>query len=145
MPAMTGSFSGSVRGQTSISLPDRPSHTLDLAEITGRQKSSDERWNNASITYWGFTDIIEGKGTQRGYFVNSHGCEDRDWGTFEGKVATISGQITVEGTWQFTGGSGKFSGLAGNGTFKTRLTSPTDVEASWQGTYELAGAKATGA
>jgi len=145
MPAMTGSFSGSVRGQTSISLPDRPSHTLDLAEITGRQKSSDERWNNASITYWGFTDIIEGKGTQRGYFVNSHGGEDRDWGTFEGKVATISGQITVEGTWQFTGGSGKFSGLAGNGTFKTRLTSPTDVEASWQGTYELAGAKATGA
>ena len=145
MPAMTGSFSGSVRGQTSISLPDRPSHTLDLAEITGRQKSSDERWNNASITYWGFTDIIEGKCTQRGYFVNSHGGEDRDWGTFEGKVATISGQITVEGTWQFTGGSGKFSGLAGNGTFKTRLTSPTDVEASWQGTYELAGAKATGA
>jgi len=142
MPAMTGSFSGSVRGQTSISLPDRPSHTLDLAEITGRQKSSDERWNNASITYWGFTDIIEGKGTQRGYFVNSHGGEDRDWGTFEGKVATISGQITVEGTWQFTGGSGKFSGLTGNGTFTTKMSSPTEVEASWQGAYELAAAKA---
>jgi len=142
MPAMTGSFSGSVRGQTSISLPDRPSHTLDLAEITGRQKSSDERWNNASITYWGFTDIIEGKGTQRGYFVNAHGGEDRDWGTFEGKVATISGQITVEGTWQFTGGSGKFSGLTGNGTFTTKMSSPTEVEASWQGAYELAAAKA---
>ena len=145
MPNMTGSFSGNASVQTSISLPDRPTHALNLAEIRGLQKCSDEKWNNASITYWGFTDIIEGKGTQRGYFVNSHGGEDRDWGTFEGKVATISGQITVEGTWQFTGGSGKFSGLAGNGTFKTRLTSPTDVEASWQGTYELAGAKATGA
>lgn len=145
MPTMTGSFSGNVRVHTSISLPDRPSHTLDLAEISGRQKSSDEKWNNAAITYWGVTDIVEGKGTQRGYFVNAHGGDDRDWGTFEGKVAANGGQITVEGTWQFTGGSGKFSGLTGNGAFKTRMTSPTEVEASWQGTYELAGAKAMGA
>jgi hypothetical protein len=48
----------------------------------------------------------------------------------------------VEGKWQYTGGAGDFAGITGNGTFKTRLTSPTTVEGSWQGTYELAGAAA---
>jgi hypothetical protein len=142
MPAITGSFSGKVRVQTAISVPDQLNHELNLAEIAGTQKSPDEKWNNAAITYWGITDLVEGRGTQLGYFVNVHGEVDRDWGTFEGRVATTGGQITVEGTWQFTGGDGKFKGLTGGGTFKTRLSSPTQVEASWQGNYELATVKA---
>ncbi len=142
MPAVSGSFSGNVKLQTAIALSDQTGHELNLAEIGGTQKSPDEKWNNAAITYWGITDLVEGKGTQRGYFVNVHGEGDRDWGTFEGRLATSGGQITVEGSWQFTGGSGKFKGLTGNGTFKTRMSSPRDVEASWQGTYELAAAKA---
>ncbi len=36
----------------------------------------------------------------------------------------------------------KFKGLTGNGTFKTKMTSPRDAEATWQGAYELATAKA---
>lgn len=142
MPGMSGSFSGNVRLQTVVALSDQPNHDLNLAEISGKQRSSDEKWNNAAITYWGITDVVEGQGTQRGYFVNAHGEGDRDWGTFEGKVATSGGQVTVEGTWQFTGGSGNFRGLTGNGTFKTRLTSPAQVEGTWQGSYELAAAKA---
>jgi len=142
MPAMTGSFSGNIRLQTAISLPDQTNHSLSLAEISGTQKCSDEKWNNATITYWGITDLTEGKGTQHGYFVNAHSESDRDWGTFEAKVTTTDGQTTVEGTWQFTGGSGSFRGLTGDGTFKTRVTSATELEGSWQGAYELAAAKA---
>ena len=142
MPAMSGSFTGSVKLQTAVTLSDQSKHELNLAEIGGTQKASDEKWNNATITYWGFTDVVEGKGSQRGYFTQVHTEGDRDWGTFEGKVVTSSGQITVEGTWQFSGGSGKFKGLSGNGTFKTKMSSPSQVEATWQGTYELASAKA---
>ena len=142
MPTMSGSFSGSARMQTSVSLPDPPAHELALAEITGTQKSSDEKWNNSAITYWGFTDLAGGSGTQRGYFVNNHGEAGRDWGTFEGKVAVSGNAVTVEGNWEFTGGSGKFSGLTGNGTFKTVASSPTDAQGTWQGAYELAIAKA---
>ncbi|MCI0623562.1 MAG: hypothetical protein L0387_18200 [Acidobacteria bacterium] len=145
MPSLSGSFSGSVRMQTSISPPDLPNRELNLAEITGAQKCTDALWDDAGITYWGFTDIAEGKGTQRGYFVNVHGEADRDWGTFEGRVTMSGSEINVEGTWQFVGGSGKFNGLTGDGTFKTRMTSPTTVEAYWQGAYELAGARAMGA
>ena len=142
MPAISGSFSGSVKVQTAVALSDQSNHELSLAEISGTQKSSDEKWNNTFITYWGTTDVVDGKGSQRGYFVNDHATDGRDWGTFEGKVATSNGVITVEGTWQFTGASGKFQGLTGKGAFTTKMSSPTAVEASWQGTYELATTKA---
>ena len=62
MPAVSGSFSGNVKVQTAITLSDQSNHELNLAEIGGTQKSSDEKWNNAAITYWGTTDVVEGKG-----------------------------------------------------------------------------------
>jgi len=89
-----------------FAVSDQSNHELNLAEIGGTQKSSDEKWNNAAITYWGITDVVGGKGSQRGYFVNDHGVDSRDWGTFEGKVAANDAEITVEGKYQFTGGSG---------------------------------------
>lgn len=141
MVNLSGTFSGRIDSQSAVALPDVPHHDLSLAQISGVQKSSDANWNNTSITYWGVTDVVEGKGTQRGYFVNVHEAGDRDWGSFEGKVTTSGNQVTVEGTWQFTGGSGKFTGLSGGGTFRTRMTSPTEVECSWQGAYQLAAAK----
>ena len=142
MPAISGSFSGSVKVQTAVALSDQSNHELSLAEISGTQKSSDERWNNAAITYWGITDLVGGRGSQRGYFAHVHAKDGRDWGTFEGSITTSGAEITVEGTWQYTGGDGKFQGLTGKGTFKTKMTSPRTVEASWQGTYELATTKA---
>jgi hypothetical protein len=125
-----------------ISLDDQPNHSLGLAEVSGTQSSSDAKWNNSAITYWGTTDMQGTQGTQRGYFLNDHGSAGQDRGTFEGNVSVVAGEVAVEGKWQYTGGAGDFAGITGNGTFKTRLTSPTTVEGSWQGTYELAGAAA---
>jgi hypothetical protein len=142
MANLTGSFSGHIKSQSAIAVPDQSGHDLSLAEVAGTQKSPDANWNNASLTYSGITDIIDGEGTQRGYFLNTRADGDRDWGTFEGRVTTLNGLLTVEGTYQETGGTGKFKGLTGNGTFKTRMTSPRDVEATYQGTYQLATAKA---
>jgi len=142
MTNLTGSFSGHIKSQSAIAVPDQSGHDLSLAEVVGTQKSADANWNNASLTYAGITDLIDGKGTQRGYFLNTRADGDRDWGTFEGRVTTVNGLLTVEGTYQETGGTGKFKGITGNGTFKTRMTSPRDVEATYQGTYQLAAAKA---
>ncbi len=141
MPAISGSFSGNVKVQTALAVSDQSNHELNIAEIGGTQKSKDEKWNNAAINYWGITDVVGGNGSQSGYFVNDHGENGRDWGTFEGRVATNGAEVTVEGKYQFTGGSGKFAGLSGDGTFKTKMSSPRDVEATWQGTYQLASAK----
>jgi len=138
MPNISGSFSGRATSKTTISLPDIPDHAMNLMEVTGLQKSSDEKWNEARITYWGAADLIAGNGPQRGYFVNEHPDGDRDFGTFEGKIATAGGQVTIEGNWKYAGGTGKFKGITGGGTYKGRATSPVELENSWEGTYQLA-------
>jgi len=142
MPSITGTFSGKITKQQALPLSDQPNHEMSIAEVSGTQKSSDALWNNASITYWGVTDVLEGKGTQRGYYNNVHGDKGRDWGTFEGKVSMTGGSMTVEGTWKFAGGDGEFRGISGGGKFKTVAKTETDIECSWEGAYELAKAQA---
>lgn len=141
MPSITGSFSGRISKQSALPLTDQPNHELGIAEVSGTQKSPDPLWNNASITYWGVTDLLDGKGLQRGYYNNVHGDKGRDWGTFEGKVTAAGGALTVEGTYKFSGGDGEFRGLTGGGKFKTVLKSETELECSWEGNYELAKAQ----
>ena len=138
MQKLSGSFSGRATSQTVISLEDVSNHEMHLATITGLQKTSDNNWKDAKITYWDASDVVDGNGPQRGYFVNVHPNGDRDIGTFEGKVKTAGGQVTIEGTWKYVDGTGMFKGITGGGTYKGRMTSPTEVENTWEGTYELA-------
>jgi hypothetical protein len=142
MPDVNGSFSGKARLQTAVSLTDVAGHELQVAEIRGSQHSNDPNWDKAELTYWGVADIINGNGTQKGYFDNERADGDRDCGTFEGKVTTVQGETTLEGTWQTTSGTGKFTGVKAGGTYKGRVTSPIDIEMTWEGHYELAASKA---
>jgi len=142
MPAFSGSFSGTIRTQSAVSVPDQPNHSLSVSEVAGTQSSTDPKWNNSPIHYWATIDLVGTEGIQRGYFVNDHGAAGIDRGTFEGNVSVVDGQHVVEGKWQYAGGEGSFSGITGGGTFKTKLTSPTAVETTWEGAYELAAARA---
>ena len=141
MTEFSGSFSGRARVLTALSLADVPDHQLQTVEIGGPQSSTDEMWNAARVTYWGVTDIVSGNGSQRGHFLNEHPDGSRNWGTFEGKVTTSGQETAVDGTWQFSSGTGQFENIKGQGTFKTRLTSPTDAQCTWQGRYEVAAAR----
>lgn len=138
MAEFSGSFSGRVRVFTTLSAADISGHELQTLEITGSQNSTDAHWNGARVTYWGVSDLISGNGTQRGYYVNERADGSRDWGTFEGKVVTTQDGTTIEGTWRVSDGTKKFAGATGQGTYKTRLTSPTELECQWHGRYELA-------
>jgi hypothetical protein len=143
MPSITGSFSGRITEQSTLSLSDQPNHLIGIAEISGTQSSPDPLWNNSNITYWGVTDVLSGQGSQRGYFNNVHADSGRDWGTFEAQVAARDGAMTVEGTFEFAGGDGLYRGITGGGKFKTVMKSETELEASWNGAYELAMAQGT--
>jgi hypothetical protein len=138
MPNITGSFSGRATAQSAMSVPDVANHEVNLMHVSGVQRSPDDNWNNTRIHYWGISDLLDGRGTQHGYFVNEHEDGGRDHGTFEGKVAIIGGQMTIEGTWKFIDGTGKYKGLAGNGTYRGRMTAPGVFEDTWEGAYELA-------
>jgi hypothetical protein len=141
MPSITGSFLGRITQHSALPLTDQANHELSIAEVSGTQKSADPLWNNSKITYWGVTDLLDGKGSQRGYFNNVHPDGGRDWGTFDGQVTTAGGSVTVEGAYKFGGGDGEYRGLTGGGKFKTVMKSETELEASWEGNYELAKAQ----
>jgi hypothetical protein len=138
MPNFSGSFSGRANSQTTIAARDSPDHELNLVEITGPQTSSDQKWNGATVTYWGISDLSSGSGSQRGYFTNEHANGDRDQGLFEGTVTADGNEVALEGIWRFSGGTGSLRGLSGSGTYKGRMTSPSEVEMSWEGSYQLA-------
>lgn len=138
MPKISGSFSAYVSAETTLFPEDQPNHQVQLAEVHATQRSDDPSWNNGRLTYCGVTDLVSGTGTQQGYFVNEHTDGDRDCGTFEGRITTASGQATIEGTFTFTNGTGKLKGIRGNGAFKGRQVSPTEIEMSWTGVYEVA-------
>ena len=52
MQNVSGSFSGRATTQATISPQDTPNHGLNLLEVAGVQKTSDDNWNDAKITYW---------------------------------------------------------------------------------------------
>ncbi len=72
------------------------------------------------LTCWEVADIINGNGTQWGFSANDCADGDRDFGTFEGKVTT-RGETTLEGTWQTTSGTGKFTDVKAGGCIRGRL------------------------
>ena len=119
-------------------LKRRAMRAFSLRHNTVPSGGFNENWDNAELVYWGVLDLVEGNGTQRGYYVNQRANGDRDCGTFEGKVTTVQGQTTLEGTWQAVTGTGKFAGVKAGGTYQGRMTSLNEVEMSWEGRYELA-------
>jgi hypothetical protein len=144
MPAISGTFSGAITVQTAMAVGDHANHEMLLAQVRGPQKSIDPLWHDATISYFAVLDLVEGKGTQRGYFINAHVDGGNSWGTFEGAVVPVGGEVRCDGTWQHTGGNGNYAGVSGEGTFSMRMTSPKTVETAWKGAYELAGAAAAG-
>ncbi len=137
MTKISGSFSGKVNWQTVVSLPHAPGHVFSLGEVGGPQESSDPNWEGATITYWGSADLVNGTGKQSGYWVNNHPNGDQDWGTFGGRITTSDGQTVMEGTFEYTGGTGRFEKIRGGGTYKGLLPTPDQVENAWEGEYEL--------
>ena len=142
MKHMAGSFAGKITQQSTLTLTDQPNHAMNIAEVHGTQKSSDPLWNDAKITYWGVTDLLDGKGTQRGYFDNDHAGAGRDWGTFEARVTTVDGGMIAEGTFKVAGGDGKYRGITGGGRFKSVMKSEIEIECTWDGDYELGKSQA---
>lgn len=136
MPPISGTFEGRAVIHGGVPVGDQEDHQMLLAQVQGPQTSPDPNWNGATITYSALLDLVAGKGTQRGYFVNVHPDGGRDWGTFEGAITTIGDELHCEGRWTITGGSGRFEGIVGNGTFAMRMPNPETVETIWEGVYE---------
>jgi hypothetical protein len=138
MPNLAGSFSGKSSVQTSISCHDIPEHKISIMELSCPLIGSEDNWQDAQITLWGTADLIQGFGPLRGYFAIEHPNGDSDCGTYDGHLAVVNRQVIMEGTWRYTHGTGQFASISGNGRYKGRMISASQVEISWQGNYQIA-------
>jgi hypothetical protein len=108
--------------QQSIDVGDRAGHALVLLKLSctwttplemAGLKSKDQ---TAIIT----SDVSGEKGQDRGYVVITMDNGDKAFIRFTGSVTTgKDGASTGEGTWSYTGGTGKLKGLTGKGTYKS--------------------------
>src|SRR5207245_6311124 len=98
MPSISGSFSGTITQQFGLPLNDQSNHLLAIAEVNGTQNSSDPLWNNSKISYWGVNDLLNGEGTQTGYFNNVHPDGGRDFALECSKVSATVRMDVVEVT-----------------------------------------------
>jgi hypothetical protein len=49
-------------------LADQHTHEISIVEVSSTQKSADLLWDNSKITYWGVTDLLDGKDSRHGYY-----------------------------------------------------------------------------
>ncbi len=81
----------------------------------------------------GTYDFSQGSDTHRGYVVRTRSDGSTTTSTYEGRAQYGKDSATWEGTSMYIGGTGKFAGIKGEGTYKgTRYSnkmSVTDFEA----------------
>ncbi len=129
-----------VISRTTASPGDVPGHELIQDISLVETKSADPDWDGANAVVHGQSDQIEGSGSHRGYATHSHADGSETHFSYEGNHTTTvheegAWETALEGTFQWTGGSGKFSNIKGGGTYGGRGT-PEEVTESWDGEVE---------
>jgi hypothetical protein len=114
-----------------MEVSDVPGHVVGISESPGlifvtKGPGSGEIGTRKAATYF---DSVKGKGTTTGYYVYTFS----DGSTFVTKAAGTftpvdGGKRTIyEGTYEVTGGTGKFEGMKGKGTYKGERVGPRET------------------
>ena len=84
---------------------------------------------------FGVSDLIQGKGDAHGYCVVTDKNNDKAFLVWKGTIDPATG---FQGTYQWTGGTGQYTGLKGNNTFQaTRIGSSSEGRALQKGEWQL--------
>lgn len=129
-----------------VEVGDRPGHVLVLTKDSCTWTTPMEMVGLKSKTYTGAitSDVTGEKSLDRGYAVMTMDNGDKAFVRFQGSgTSKTDGAHSGEGTWSYTGGTGKLKGLKGKGTFKRSGTADA-TEEQVEGEYSLpeAGAAA---
>ena len=122
--------------KTALQVSDVPNHeVLQEASIADVKYSPNSEFKIKEEWVYVHTDIIDGNGTQTGYFYDTHEDGSHTYGDFKGTLKTTSKpdgswEAVWEGGYRFLGGSGKFKNLKGAGKAKGKASSqdPTGRE-----------------
>lgn len=138
---IAGRFTMTYAKREALGIPDAAGHMLLLtqAQGTNRNTGPTDFMAGADVTIWEIVDLIQGSGPNQGYVIQARGA-DSVFVKITGHVRTIASSqgapsTSVEGSWRFVRGTGRYRGAVGTGTFKAGFVAPTEFTVDWQGDY----------
>ena len=148
-------FAGSALAQTPVSgafqcpksdvtqtveVGDHPGHALMVEKGSCTWSVPMEIAGLKTTAYTG-ADTVElngAKGQGRGYAVMTMDNGDKAYARYQGLgISAKDGTVAFEGTWSYTGGTGKLKGLKGKGTYKGSAAADSTSEFKLDGEYSL--------
>jgi hypothetical protein len=106
-----------------IEVGDVPGHILAAYEAAGLWFSEDG--DVATLLSRGMIDYTQGSGTAQGYNLLTYEDGSTTWTKWRGTATGApDGKTSIEGTWEFIKGTGRFEGIQGAGTFTARRLAP---------------------
>jgi len=112
---------GSPDTQQAVEVGDRANHSLVVVKQSCTWTTPFEMAGVQAKTYQVSveSDSMGAKAQDRGYVVMVMDNGDKAFVRFQGTSASKDGApVSDEGTWSYTGGTGKLKGLTGKGTYK---------------------------
>ncbi len=117
-----------------VEVGDVEGHVVGFWEINGLGFQEDDV---TAIKGWGTFDSIKGTGTHQGYLIKTWSDGSTYTSSFEGRSKPAGKLRLNEGTWILVGGTGRFEGVKGEGTYSgTRYPNKMTVT-DWKGTQVL--------
>jgi hypothetical protein len=127
--------------ENTINVGDAEDHIISLSEFEGSNVSTGEVKLMDGALDIGMTcsDVVKGNGPHHGYGRMSLNGDVIFWEHRGTATTTLSSEgkpvTTVEGSFLWTNGSGKYEGIKGSGTYKGKYISKTIVIVEWEGEY----------
>jgi len=156
LTALLVALAGSALAQTQISgtakcgKPDT-SQPIQVGDQTGHMLAVEKgtcTWNvplemaGLKSTTYTVAEALDVNGARfqvRGYAVMSMDNGDKAYVRYQGAGTATQDAGAGEGTWSYTGGTGKLKGLKGKGTYKTSGAASSGLESKVEGEYSLPG------
>lgn len=135
---------GKADSTQSIEVGDQPGHVLMIEKATCTWSVPVEMagMKSTTATTTSAIEVTGAKFVDRGYTVFSMENGDKVYVRFQGMGGMKEEGPAGEGTWSFTGGTGKLKGVKGKGTYKAFETSDAGGF-QMEGEYSLAGPSGT--
>ena len=131
--------------EQAIEVGDRAGHIIAMAQESCTWTAPFEMAGIKAKSYTGtiVSDISGAKSSDRGYVVVNMENGDKaivriNQGT--SRIGKEGKPESGEGTWTYVGGTGKFNGLTGKGTYKSKAAGDS-MEDQIEGEYTLAAGK----
>src|SRR5215470_4923268 len=123
--------------QQKVDIPDHPGHSLSISQFkcTWTKPLEVAGVQSKDGVDSGAGDIHGDKGTSHGYYVDAMANGDKAFVHWQGTDSMKDG--TSEGKWTYTGGTGKFKGLKGGGTYKGKTAQDGTISFDVEGEYTL--------